>query len=71
MVMPFVSGTCFPKGFRVKCALGTVCSACMEEGRQQEMCDSPSFFSLLVVVFGTVSPEEGKVRTWWKRGSYK
>lgn len=58
MAMPGVSGTCFPEGFRVKCAFGD-CLLCVCVGRQQEMCVSPCWW----LAFGTMCPEEGKVRT--------
>lgn len=63
MVTSCVSETCFPEACWVKCALETICSVSVEE-------DSRKYVFLLgfshcwLLVFGTVSPEEGKVRTW-------
>lgn len=70
MVMSCVSGTHFPKGYRVKCALGTICSVSVEED-SRKCVFFLAFSHCWLLVFGTVSPEEGKVRTWWKRESHK
>lgn len=61
MVTSCVSGTCLSKCCRVKCALGTICSVSVEEDSRK--CVFLVAFSLCwLLIFGTVFPEEGKVK---------
>lgn len=54
----------------MKCALGTICSVSVEED-SRKCVFLLAFSHCWLLVFGTVSPEEGKAGTCWKRESHK